>query len=174
MRLIRTTLPTIAVLASVGALVSGVVISTVEARHHHKSTTQSVAANPYADQLAARMAAALNVMPLPQGVTHSPTVCMSPPTRFDACFTGTLGAPAADVSAATTDAQQFLSSLGVTFDHPVGCSPQTGGPWGSGFGCITTGSWHTAPIAMAVFVSNETHRAKGTPSLAAMLSVRVS
>jgi hypothetical protein len=171
MRLIRTTVPTIAVTASVAALVSGVVVSTVEARHHkpHKSVAAP-------DQTSVEMAQAtadqLNAMTLKNGIEHT-KLCPTVATSRDACFTGPLDKPATDTTVAIAVTREMLASLDVAVTRPIGCTPVPGGPWGTGYGCTVGATWHSAPVGVTVFVSDQAkaERPEGAPGLDAMLTV---
>jgi len=173
MRLIRTTVPTIAVTASLAALVSGVVVSSVVARDHHKSSPPAASApDPTSIEFAQATANQLNAMTLTNGIEHT-KLCPNAATSMDACFTGALGKPATDPSAAIASAQGILTSLDVTVIRAIGCTTLTGGPWGSGYLCSDSGTWHSAPLSVSVFVSNvaKSQRPDGAPGLDAMLTV---
>lgn len=171
MRLIRTTVPTMAALASIAALVTGVVVSTVEARHHkssHKpSTTQGGTLGGVEQQALAHH---LSTMQLPTGLTHT-VVCPRLAGPTDACFAGTSSAPVSSTLDAIDEASRTLASLGVTLSAPISCTPVSGGPQGSGYSCGSRGTWHTAPVSATLFIANPDHRPAGVPGVDAMLSV---
>ena len=164
-------MPTLAVLAAVAALATGVVLSTVEARHH-KSSSHHGTATPDQNVVMQQVATAntIKAMKLGKGLQHT-TVCPRAATSVDACFTGALSKPATDPSTATSVAGEMLSSLEVGLGPAFGCDAVSGGPWGSGYDCAATGTWHSAPVNAFVFVSSEARARAGAPRLAAMLTV---
>ena len=167
-------MPTLAVLAAAAALASGVVLSTVEARHHKSSSHRGTAGTATPDQTVlmqqAGTADTIKAMKLGPGLQHS-TVCPRAASSVDACFTGTLSKPATDPGAATSVASQMLGSLDVALGPAFGCDAVSGGPWGSGYDCTATGTWHSAPVNAFVFVSSEARTHAGAPRLDAMLTV---
>src|SRR4051812_36682503 len=101
-----STLPTISVLLALVALIAGVVVSAVDARHHRHSTRPVARAVPMTAARAQAVAHALRGSQLPPGIQHT-TVCPQAPTELDACFAGLLPVTSKDVPAPFT---QLLTS----------------------------------------------------------------
>jgi len=165
----RTTLPTIAVTASVAALVSGLVVSTVRG-HHDKGSPKSAAHATITVAQQQAIAHQLNGMALPAGITHS-TVCPRVVTATEACFASSDKTPAASALSAADAAEQMLTSLGVTLGLTRSCEQVTAGPEGSGYSCQANGVWHGSLLSTTVFVSDAKTQPAGVPAESAILSV---
>ena len=171
MRLMRTSLPTVAIAAAGAALVSGLVLSAVDARHHKSSSlpppseTQTISI-----QMQQALAHQLRTMKLPSGIRHT-DVCPRVSSPADACFAGTLTVPVASPVDAVDVVSGMLKSLDVVPGTTFSCPPVIGGPQGSGYSCSVDGTWNSAEVSATVFISNPGHRPAGIPAVDAMLSV---
>jgi hypothetical protein len=90
----------------------------------------------------------------------------------DACFAGPLRGTVPSALTAASDAEQMLTSLGITLGIARSCSAVQGGQQGSGYSCEATGSWRGNAVSTTVFVSNAAH--KKAARLDAIVSVQAS
>jgi hypothetical protein len=172
MRLTRSAVPTIAASVAVVALISAVVVGSVESKHHsHKSQDSGGQSIPLAQQQS--IAHQLNTMTLPKGFAHT-TVCPQTATAVDACFSAPLTGTVPSALTAASDTEQMLTSLGITLGLSRSCAAATSGPQGSGYYCQSNGTWHGNTISTTVFVSNAAHKRSTPARLDAMVSVSAS